>query len=136
MALTQQHQILNKQVTTLQHQLQSASHANPTVTAMHREVVALKNDIAAGKNSVVLNERMKRINTMLQTDQRTSYRPPMPQAHYQQQGRFGNPASAGAPMPAHNNAGHFGPAFSHSQSSHLQYGLRQMSATLNQHPKF
>lgn len=127
---------------TLQHQLQNSMHggANPTASLMHREVTALRNDIAAGKNSVVLNERMKKINTMIHNDQNTHYQPAT--SNYQQQthfgGHFGDQMHNGMSMP-NQSAAHpaaYGPAFSHNESSHMQYGLRQMSATLNQHPKF
>lgn len=141
MNLTPQHQTLNLQATALQHQLQNSMHGgtNPTASLMHHEVTALKNDIAAGKNSVVLNERMKKINTMIKNDQRTHYQPAAP-SHQQQShfgGHFGDPTHAGTGLP-NQNAMHpaYGPAFSHSTSNHMQYGLRQMSATLNQRPKF
>ena len=138
MNLTPQTQALNTQATALQHQLQNSMHANPTAAVMHREVTALKNDIASGRNNVVLNERMKKINTMIQTDQRTQYHPAAPAAqpgHYQP-GQYGNHLQTGAGMPNQNSMHPTGPVFSHSQSSHLQYGLRQMSTTLNQHAKF
>lgn len=149
MSINPQNQALNQQVTALQQQIQNAGGANSSI---HREVTALKNDIAGDRNSVVLNERMKKINAMLQNEQHAHYQPAPPAAHYQPghyepgQYRSGH-YQAGHYEPGHmqpganspnQNAGHFqtGPTFSQNQSSHLQYGLRQMSATLNIHPKF
>ena len=143
MNLTPQHQALNMQATALQHQLQNSMHggANPTAQLMHHEVMGLKNDIAAGKNTVTLNERMKKINTMIQNDQRVHYQPPT--SNYQQQTHFGGHFDAmhpggnmGMPNQSAMHPASYGPAFSHNESSHMQYGLRQMSATLNRYAKF
>jgi hypothetical protein len=152
MSINPQNYMLNQQATALQHQIRNAGAAQSVI---HREVTALKNDIAANKNIVVLNERMKKINNMIRNDQRASYQQPAPsvQPHYQpghyQPGTF----QAGHYQPGHYEPGHMqpnaaqsyqnagqhvqpGPTFSHHQSNNLRYGLRQMSATLNMHPKF
>ena len=143
MNLTPQHQALNMQATALQHQLQNSMQhagANPTASLMHHEVTALRNDIAAGKNTVTLNERMKKINNMIQNDQRMHYQPPA--SNYQQQSHFGghfdtmHPTGAGMPNQSAMHPASYGPALSHNESSHMQYGLRQMSAALNRYSKF
>jgi hypothetical protein len=138
--LTPQTQQLHMQATALQHHLQNSMHANPMAAVLHREVTTLKNDIASGKNSVVLNERMKKINTMLVNDQRTPhYQPPAPATHFGQQyqpGQFGNHLQTNTSLPAPNVPHPSGPSFSYNASNQLRYGLRQMSTTLNQHPKF
>lgn len=151
MSIAPQNQILNQQVTNLQHQIQNAGGTNSVI---HREVTALKNDIASNKNSVVLNERMKKINNMIIADQRTPHQPVSPAAqpgHYQPGHYQPGQVQGGHYQPGHYEPGHMqssanmpdqthmqpaGPTFSQNQNSHLQYGLRQMSSTLNIHPKF
>ena len=151
MNLTPQQQVLNTQATNLQHQLQNSMHGNnPMASVLHREVTALKNDIAANRNSVTLNDRMKKINTMLQSDARMQGHPAVQPGHYQQgsyqMGQYQN----GHYQPGHYEPGHLqtgagmpnqtvhpaGPSFSHNESNNMRYGLRQMSATLNKYAKF
>lgn len=146
MSINPQYQTLNKQVTALQHNLHSTMQSNPMAAVLHREVTSLKDDIATGRNSVVLNERMKKINTIIQNDQKGYYSQSpaaaAPAAHYQpghyeaghyQPGHMEN-GMHGAPQ--QNTMQHVGPSFTGNQSSYLRNNLRQMSATLNIHPKF
>ena len=157
MSINPQYQALNKQVTALQSNLHTTMQSNPMAAALHHEVTALKNDIATGRNSVVLNERMKKINTMIQNDQKGHYSqapvaPAAPASHYQpgtyqsghyeaghyQPGHYEPGYMVNSPQSTHqqNQMQHVGPSFTGNQSNNLRYNMRQMSATLNIHPKF
>lgn len=149
MSINPQNQALNQQVTALQHQMQNAGGTN---SALYHDVTKLKDMIASNANAGTLNDHLRKLNDKLRADQRTPHQPAAPaQAPHYQPGHYQSGTVVGGHyQPGHYEPGHMtgvntsaktamhpmGPTFSQNQNSQMQYGLRQMSATLNIHPKF
>jgi hypothetical protein len=152
MSINPQNQALNQHATALQHQIQNAGGKN---SAIYQAVTKLKDRIASNANSGTLNDEMRKINNMIIADQRAPHQSAAPAAaqpgHYQPGHYQSGTVQGGHYQPGHYEPGHFqpggnmpaqtsahpmGPNFSQNQNSHMQYGLRQMSAALNIHPKF